>query len=254
MEKIRLETLIERDLERMTAREITQLFRGHLFVYIDFLMSGSHRKLSNDHIDMLDEFNKTFLRLMIVWLRKVPKLFKTALKDYKKNNDMFLIDEDVALLSASAELFLTLKSLFSGIHRTMRLAAFYDKNVEEYKNMVSNERFHKEDFEGQRLNENSEFPAEDYRDRLAVYDDTLVFGIHMNYINYFANEGGFDALIEFLAQGNIRPNGDDEYEVMPFEMLNQILDTFLNIEPYMDPDYLANFVQQVQDIVVKRLE
>jgi hypothetical protein len=117
---------------------------------------------------MIEEFNKSFLRLMIVYLRKMPKLFKTALSDFRKESDMFLIDEDVALIAANSELFLTLKSLLCGIHRTLRLAAFYDKNIEEYKVMVTNKKYHTEDFESYRLNQEMEFPAEDYRDRLAV--------------------------------------------------------------------------------------
>ena len=47
-----------------------------------------------------------------------------------KNPELFLVDEDVALLECQTELFTTLKTIFCGCHSNLRIYAYYDRNME----------------------------------------------------------------------------------------------------------------------------
>lgn len=81
---------------------------------------------------MIDQYFKSVLRLITAWLRKLPKILSKSLQVLNKNMELFLIDEDLALLECQSEIYLTLKAFFCGCHRNVRIYAYYDRALETY--------------------------------------------------------------------------------------------------------------------------
>lgn len=64
--------MIDEDLNGLGAFETTQYFRGQLFIYVDMLLgSGDY---DDEQVDAINDFLYTVLRLIVTWLKKVPKL------------------------------------------------------------------------------------------------------------------------------------------------------------------------------------
>ena len=80
----------------------------------------------------------------------------------------------------------------------------------------------------------------------------------LNYLNYFHDQGGFDALIHMLKVGNLRPaevvEKKEEYELLPFDMIKEIQDMFYNCKALLDPAFLKKFVETVGEIIINRLD
>ena len=58
----------------------------------------------------------------------------------------------------------------------------------------------------------------------------------MNFLNYFAQFGGFDAIIDFLKQGN------DQDEKIPLEIISFITAPFKNCNAIFAPTFAKQFV------------
>lgn len=63
---------METDFEGLSAFETTQYFRGKLFIYVDFLLGSNN--YTEEQIDAVNDFLYTVIRLIVHWLKKVPKL------------------------------------------------------------------------------------------------------------------------------------------------------------------------------------
>lgn len=102
---------------------------------------------------------------------------------------------------------------------------------------------------------------DELRGRIAARADDLVFGHALNFLDYFAELGGFSALLALLRAGNTRaeePSDDAEAskvqkELMPLELLGDLTGAFLNCGALLSESFAANFVQEVQEIVTQRL-
>lgn len=57
-------------------------------------------------------------------------------------------------------------------------------------------------------------------------DTDLVFGSALNYVNYFHDQGGFDAFLDLLRIGNTMPEGVSDGEMLTFEMIQSMVDIF----------------------------
>ena len=158
-EKILLETMIERDFERYTARDLSQFLRARFFVYNDFLMTATHKDLTQEQQDMIDQYFKSAMRLIAAWTKKIPSIMHRSHNTLFKNPELFLVDEDVALLECQTELFATLKTIFCGCHRNLRIYAYYDRNMESFEQdkVITNSEHTERDFEKER-----HLPDDDY--------------------------------------------------------------------------------------------
>jgi hypothetical protein len=87
-------------------------------------------------------------------------------------------------------------------------------------------------------------------------------------LNYFAELGGFEALIHLLKLGNTRRpvseeadqnaekgenKKDNQAELMPLEFLGDLTGAFLNARLLMSEEFAAKFVDEVSAIVNERL-
>ena len=59
------------------------------------------------------------------------------MKELKKEPELYLVDEDCALVCAVTEMMGILSRLFCGCHRSMRLYLHYDRNVEKFDKPVT---------------------------------------------------------------------------------------------------------------------
>jgi hypothetical protein len=80
-------------------------------------------------------------------------------------------------------------------------------------------------------------------------------------LNYFAELGGFTALLHLLREGNERlpeePDGKESQqpskELLPLEFIGDLTGAFINCGLLMSGEYAANFVAEVEAIITQRL-
>lgn len=75
---------------------------------------------------------KAVIRLVVAWLKKIPSVMQRCMTDLKKDSDLFLVDEDIALFLSSNEVMGMLKSIFCGCHRTLRYYVHFDENQQAF--------------------------------------------------------------------------------------------------------------------------
>jgi hypothetical protein len=135
--KARVEAVIAAQFQGMTAHETTQYLRGRLFVYTDFLLSAHTGSSSEEEPEELDEYLRDVVRLVVAWLRRATELVKTAGPDLRRDSDLFLVDEDVAVLASCPEVMGLLDRLLCGCHRCLRYYLHRDKDVQTFANPVT---------------------------------------------------------------------------------------------------------------------
>ena len=77
---------------------------------------------------------------------------------------------------------------------------------------------------------------------------SIVFGQFLNFLNYFAELDGFEALIDALKAGN-----ETNEERMPLEMISLLVSPFRTCNTVFAPTFAASFTAQVKDILLSRL-
>jgi hypothetical protein len=135
-ETARVQELTERSFRGLSAQELSQYLRGELFITVDFLLSASSQYTEED-VDEVCAFLKAVLGLIVHWLKMAPGLLERAQPDLRREPDLFLVDEDAALLRSAEELMLMLHKLFCGCHRALRFYLHYDQDQQEFKDPVT---------------------------------------------------------------------------------------------------------------------
>ena len=80
----------------------------------------------------VNDFLKACIRLIVAWMRKVPTILQKTLKDTRKDADIFLVDEDAAIVQSYPELAGVLQDLFCACHRSMRYYSYWDQNQQSF--------------------------------------------------------------------------------------------------------------------------
>ncbi len=70
----------------------------------------------------------------------------------------------------------------------------------------------------------------------------------MNFLNYFAEIGGFDALVEAIKIGS-----DMQEDKMPLDMISLLVSPFKTCNTVFAPTFAAQFVKSVKDILISRI-
>ena len=92
----RLEEVLASDFECLSAKEVSQYLRGEFFIAVDFVMTSN--TYSDEVVVKVNDFIKGAIRLIVAWLRKAGGLLQKCLPVARQDPDLFLVDEDVALL------------------------------------------------------------------------------------------------------------------------------------------------------------
>jgi len=175
-ERARVEAVAANQFQGMTAFQTTQYLRGGLFVYCDFLLSGTTSAYSEEETEAIDEYLRSVVRLVVAWLLKAATMLKTAVPDMRREPDLFFVDEDVALLASGPELLGLLRRLLCGCHRCLRYYVHYDKNAKPFANPVTNPAHQEQDFKARRTPLEQDYDVDQIRERVLEREDDLVFG------------------------------------------------------------------------------
>lgn len=119
--------MTESGFEGMSAHETTQWLSGELFTYIDALISDNYQSDDEIIFPKIDRFIKAVLRLITMWLVKIPQMTKT-LEEMEAVAMLYLVDSRAAIVEAAPELMETLGKLFGSCMRALHYFSFYDCN------------------------------------------------------------------------------------------------------------------------------
>lgn len=76
----------------------------------------------------------------------------------------------------------------------------------------------------------------------------IVFGQFLNNLNYFAELGGFDALIDAIKIGS-----EQQEDRIPLDVISILVMPFKTCNSVFAPTFASNFVRQVKDILMQRI-
>jgi hypothetical protein len=157
-----------------------------------------------------------------------------------------MIDENIAILQSHYELFDILKKMFCCCHRSMRFYMLYDKNalVFEKPVAVAPENVL---FEKLRKKDEEEYDIDELKENVA-YRKNLVFGQFINFVNYFAELSGFDAILDVLRFGN-----DKDDTRLPLEFVSILTAPFKNCNSIFSQTFTEQFVTMIKEIVFGRI-
>ncbi|CDW78729.1 UNKNOWN [Stylonychia lemnae] len=241
--KQRVERLIESDLNGVGAFHTTQYLRGDLYIYVDFLLQ--HSPYTDEEIDAINDFMYCVIRLIVTWLKKLPKLLHLQ-SQIKVNPDLFLIDENIAIIQSGYELMDILKKLFGCCHRCIKFYIENDKNPIQFENPVT-KSYAGIDFEIRRKSPDDLTDVEDIREQI-MNRKGIEYGQFMNFINYFAELGGFDAIIDYLKVGS-----ETSEDKIPLDIITMMTSPFKNCNEIFSPTFAQKFVFNVRDILISRI-
>ena len=77
----------------------------------------------------------------------------------------------------------------------------------------------------------------------------LTYGQFINFVNAFADMGGFDAIIDFL-----KCESENAEERIPLELFSLMTIPFRNCNNIFSPTFSMKFVQSVKEILMNRLK
>jgi hypothetical protein len=137
------------------------------------------------------------------------------------------------------EIFDTLKKIFGGCHRSIRHYMLYDKNQVKTDSGITND-FEQTEFE--KLRREEDYDIDEVR-RMIEYRKELVFGQVINFVNYFGEIGGFDAILDILKAGG------DQDEKLPLDIVAVMTYPFKNCNFILSPTFSEKFVTSVKECI-----
>lgn len=133
------------------------------------------------------------------------------------NPDLFLIDENIAILQSTNELMEILKKILGGCHRCYKYYLLNDKNAIKYEKGVTHEELYSINFEGANKKDEEDIDVDQVKESILLRKN-IVFGQMLNFLNYFSELGGFDALVNALKAG-----AETQEDRMPLEMISLLV-------------------------------
>lgn len=97
------------------AFEVTQYLRGHLFVFLDLLMTSEHKE---ENLPDVYSFLHLVVEAIVQWLKALKGDLLKSFIEYKKCPKLSLVDRKCALAACGYELLDMLKWLFGLCPRT----------------------------------------------------------------------------------------------------------------------------------------
>ena len=112
-----------------------------------------------------------------------------------------MIDENIAILLSAYELLDMMKKILGGCHRCLKYYLLNDKTQIALTEKSVSANFSHVNFEESNRRDEEEIEIEVVKDTIANRKN-IQFGQMINFLNTFAEIGGFDAIIGFLKLGN----------------------------------------------------
>jgi hypothetical protein len=115
------------------------------------------------------------IRLIVAWLKKTKSLADKCFAEMKIDSDLFLIDEDIAVVMSATELMGILHRMFLGCHRCLKFYVHNDLNALQVKKPVTKD-FTGVDFLSKRVPRDQEYDVERYQNIIGHKSEDLAFG------------------------------------------------------------------------------
>jgi hypothetical protein len=152
------------------------------------------------------------------------------------NSDLFLIDENIAILQSAYEIMDIMKKIFGGCHRCIKYYLLNDKaQVPLTEKSVTNS-FEHVNFEEANRRDEEEIEVDVVKDAIQNRKN-IIYGQMANFLNTFAEIGGFEAIIAFLKAGN-----EAQDEKMPLDLISLIVSPFRTCNSLFSEAFAKGFV------------
>lgn len=203
---------------------MTQYLRGELFVYQDFLM---HSASIQEHNDEILEFHYLMLDFINAYLKRIPALLHLQ-SHFIANNDLYMIDSNIATLCSYHEVLLMLSNLLGSCPRNHKFFITNDKEPrKDFRRVVA--EFNKQ----VKVGDEEEYDLDECKDNL--YKNKVEFGQQVNFINHFATIGGFDSVLNLLKAG---ANAEEKLD---FDIIYQLTTVFKGTYKVLKPEFAREF-------------
>lgn len=147
---------------------------------------------------------------------------------------MFLIDQNIALLQCTYELVDILKKIFCGCHRCFKFYLLNDKPAIKFEKQVT-ENFDHLTFEPIYTSE-EQIDADKVKEQI-MYKKSMVYGQFLNFLNYFSQINGFEALVGALKAGN-----ESLEDRMPLDVMSLLVQPFRQCNAVFDATFKQGFI------------
>ena len=139
-----------------------------------------------------------------------------------------------------------MKKIFCGCQRCFKYYSLNDRAEIPFANGVT-KQFEHINFEQAVKKDEEEVDVDSVRDTI-INRKGIVFGQFLNFLNYFAEIGGFDALIDALKAGN-----EAQEDRMPLDVISLLVNPFRTCNTVFAETFASSLVEQVKVIVLNRL-
>lgn len=107
----KMDGLIKNYLKGLGAIETTQFYRGLIFIYLDHLLGKTYESNESEQLEVAIKFTKKVLELIATYLKILPSLLD-KFNEAKREPDLYLVDENVAIALCYQEFTEMLKIIF----------------------------------------------------------------------------------------------------------------------------------------------
>lgn len=242
----KIDICIKNNLKGLGAVDTTQFYRGDVFFALDNIFQRTYEPNEAELFEVGIEFVKKVLELIVTYLKLVPDML-VAFNEERQEPDLYIVDENIAVTKCLPEFTEILKTIFCLNPRCLRYYLKYDRAPAELKTDVC-KPFQERDFEMQRMKmEDLQF---DEARELMMKPDELDFGLFYEFLDYFQQLEGFDALTKALKC--VVPFEDRA--TLPLELIPQLTTPYKNCAGVLNPEYTKKMCEELQSVIIGRLE
>lgn len=233
-------------MKGLGAIESTQFYRGEIFTTLDHLMGKSYEGTDSELFEVAVQFIKKIIELVTAYFKLVPDMVATF-NEIKQEYDLYLVDENAAIASCYPEFIDMLKNVFCLNARLLRFYLKHDRPPAELKTSICKPIAGK-DFEISKI-KNEDLDFEDVRELVGKKKD-LDFGLFYEFLDHFHLHGGFEAVRKALkcvvpADGEL---------TLPLDLVPIITSPFRNCGAVINQSYAKDMADEVQAVILGRLE
>jgi hypothetical protein len=116
------------------------------------------------------------IELVVIWLKYLPNVFKKSMAELRVDYDLFLVDEDIAIVQSVNEVMGMLQRIFLGCHRAIRFYKHFDLNQEQRSPDSVTKDYTNIDFVKRRIPIDDEYDIDEVKNQIYQKHNQLIFG------------------------------------------------------------------------------
>lgn len=242
----KIDICIKNNLKGLGALESTQFYRGEIFSILDHLMGKTYDANDQESIELTVKFIKKVLELIVTYIKLVPDMLQ-QFEEYKIEQELYLVDENISIACCNTEFSEMLKTIFCCNPRSLRFYLRNDRAPGELKTSICKEYVEK-DLEMMKL----KYDDLDFDEvKSLIYNKKDIdYGLFYEFLDHFHYHGGFDAVRTALKC--IVNTGDNHS--LPLSVIPDLTSAFKNCGPVMNEEYAREMAEEVQQLILNRLE